>query len=150
MSVPANAVSGFRPLPLRAFSIDARLTRVRHAQKSLDLQYYLVQSDVAGPTLLRAVREAARRGVRVRVLVDDLYTPNSSRLLLDLAATQNTEVRIFNPFPAGRAFALTRWGFSLFEFARVNHRMHNKVLIAADDARRSGRTQHCLTSTSSP
>ncbi len=129
-SVPANASSAFRPLPLSAFSMDARLTLARQAQRSLDLQYYLLQNDVTGRKLLRAVRDAALRGVRVRLLVDDLYTADSDRLLLAFAATPNVEVRLFNPFPAGRAFALTRWGFALFDFARVNHRMHNKMFIA--------------------
>jgi putative cardiolipin synthase len=129
-SVPADAGSGFRPLPLSAWSMDARLTLVRHAQKTLDLQYYLLQNDLTGHTLLRAVRDAALRGVRVRVLVDDLYTADSDRMLLDLAAYPNVEIRLFNPFPSGRAFALTRWVFALGDFSRINHRMHNKMLIA--------------------
>jgi putative cardiolipin synthase len=127
---PEGAASGFRPMPLSAFSMDARLTLARHAQKSLDLQYYLLQNDVTGHTLLRAVRDAAVRGVRVRLLVDDLYTADSDRMLVALAAYPNVEVRLFNPFPAGRSFAWSRWAFSLADFSRVNHRMHNKMFIA--------------------
>ena len=107
-SVPAGAASAFRPLPLSAYSMDARLTLARHAERSLDLQYYLLQNDVTGHTLLRAVRDAAMRGVRVRLLVDDLYTDESQRMLLCLAAYPNVEVRLFNPFPAGRSQFLTR------------------------------------------
>lgn len=129
-SVPRSASSAFRPLELSAYSMDARLTLARHAQKSLDLQYYLLQNDVTGHTLLRSVRDAAARGVRVRILVDDLYTADSDQMLVQLAAYPNVEVRLFNPFPAGRAFALTRWTFALDDFARVNHRMHNKMFIA--------------------
>ncbi len=120
----------FRPLPMSTFSMDARLTLARHAQSSLDLQYYLIQNDSTGRTLMRAVRDAALRGVRVRVLVDDLYTASSDRMLLGLAAYPNVEVHVFNPFPAGRAFMATRFLFSAFDFARVNHRMHNKLFIA--------------------
>lgn len=126
----SGEVSGFRPLPLSAYAMDARLTLVRLAQKTLDVQYYLLQNDVTGHALVRALRDAAVRGVRVRVLVDDLYTHESDQMLLALAAYPNVEVRLFNPFPSGRIFAATRWGFALFDFARINHRMHNKMLIA--------------------
>ena len=128
----ALAVHGtaFRPLPFSAFSMDARLALARTAVASLDVQYYLLQNDATGRTLLRALRDAAERGVRVRILVDDLYTAQSDRLLTSLAATPNVEIRLFNPFPAGRGFAATRWAFSLLDFARVNHRMHNKLFIA--------------------
>lgn len=129
-SVPAADATGFRALPVSAYSLDARLALVHAAQSSLDLQYYLLQDDSTGRTLMRAVRDAALRGVRVRILVDDLYTADSARVLRDLAAYDNIEVRLFNPFPAGRALMLTRWAFSLFDFARVNHRMHNKMLLA--------------------
>ena len=129
-SLPADAGSGFRPLPMSNYSMDARLTLAAHAQRTLDLQYYLLENDATGHKLLRAVRDAALRGVRVRILVDDLYTADSDRLLVQLAAYPNVSVRLFNPFPSGRAFAATRWAFSLFDFARVNHRMHNKMFIA--------------------
>ncbi|HEX8955735.1 MAG TPA: phospholipase D family protein [Burkholderiaceae bacterium] len=129
-SIPPGSPSAFRPLPLSAWSMDARLTLVRHARRSVDIQYYLLQNDMAGHALLRAVRDAAERGVRVRVLVDDLYTAQSDRMLLSLEAFPNIEVRLYNPFPAGRSFAWSRWAFALSDLARVNHRMHNKLLIA--------------------
>ena len=66
----------------------------------------------------------------MRVLVDDLFTDENDRMLLGLAAYPNVEVRLFNPFAAGRSSAAARWGLSLFDFARVNHRMHNKMFIA--------------------
>jgi len=127
---PGGGLSAFRPLPLSSFAMDARLTLVRAAQRSLDVQYYLLQNDVTGHALTRALRDAAGRGVRVRLLVDDLYTADNDEMLVRFAAHPNVEVRLFNPFPAGRAFALTRWAFSIGDFARINHRMHNKLLIA--------------------
>jgi len=129
-SVPADAGAGFRPLQISGYSMDARLALVGDAQKSLDLQYYLLQDDATGRTLLRAVRDAAVRGVRVRLLVDDLYTADNVGMLQGLQAYPNVEVRLFNPFASGRAFLATRWAASLFDFARVNHRMHNKMFIA--------------------
>ncbi len=122
--------SAFRPLPFSGFSMDARLTLARHASKSLDIQYYLLQNDATGRLLLRAVRDAALRGVRVRILVDDLYTASSDAMLQGISAYPNVEVRLFNPFPVGRSTSLTRWGFSLLDVARLNHRMHNKLFIA--------------------
>ncbi len=125
-----DAEAGFRPLAFSRFSMDARLALARHATSSLDVQYYLLQNDLTGRLLLRALRDAAARGVRVRILVDDMYTADSDQLLLQLAAHPNVEIRLFNPFPSGRALMLTRWAFSLFDFARVNRRMHNKMFIA--------------------
>lgn len=129
-SDPGGGLSAFRPLPLSSYSMDARLSLIRAAQRSLDVQYYLLQNDVTGHTLTRALRDAAARGVRVRLLVDDLYTADNDEMLVRFAAHPNIEVRLFNPFPSGRAFALTRWLFSVGDFSRVNHRMHNKLLIA--------------------
>lgn len=129
-SVPTEKGSGFRPLAMSPWSMDARLTLVENAQTSVDLQYYLLQNDVTGHKLTRAVRDAALRGVRVRLLVDDMYTADSDDMLLALAAYPNVEIRLFNPFPSGRASIMTRWVFALGDFSRVNHRMHNKLLIA--------------------
>lgn len=129
-SVPPGKGSGFRPMPYSTWAMDARLTLAQHAQKSLDIQYYLLQNDMTGHTLVKAVRDAALHGVRVRLLVDDLYTADNDRMLLQLAAFPNIEIRLFNPFPAGRAFAFTRWFFAIGDFARINHRMHNKMFIA--------------------
>jgi putative cardiolipin synthase len=129
-SLGTGGESAFRPIPMSAFSMDARLTLATHAQQSLDLQYYLLQNDVTGHKLLRAVRDAALRGVRVRILVDDLYTATSDQMLVELASYPNIEIRLFNPFTTARSSASARWLFSLNEFSRLNHRMHNKMFIA--------------------
>ena len=132
--LPADLVPGsgsaFRPLAFSSFSMDARLTLIREARVSLDIQYYLLADDLTGRAFLRAVRDAAVRGVRVRILVDDLYTATNDRLLQGIAAYPNVQVRLFNPFPAGRALNVTRWSLSLLDLARLNHRMHNKLFIA--------------------
>lgn len=122
--------SAFRPLAFSSFSMDARLALIRVARHSLDIQYYLIADDLTGRAFLRAVRDAAVRGVRVRILVDDLYTAANDRLLQGIAAYPNVQVRLFNPFPAGRALNVTRWGLSLLDLTRLNHRMHNKLFIA--------------------
>jgi putative cardiolipin synthase len=122
--------SGFWPLPQAEFALDARLALIRQARTSLDLQYYLIGNDSVGHAVLRELRNAAQRGVRVRLLVDDLYTRGLDRLLVDLQAHPNIEVRLFNPFVGGREFALGRFVGIVGDFRRLNHRMHNKLLVA--------------------
>jgi putative cardiolipin synthase len=128
-SSPDEALSGFRLLPVGAFAIDTRLTLIRRAERSIDVQYYLIADDETGRYLLRALRDAALRGVRVRLLMDDLYTAGEDALLLGLAAFPNVEIRLFNPFPAGREHLFTRFLASAQDFNRVNRRMHNKLLV---------------------
>ncbi|MEO7852050.1 MAG: phospholipase D family protein, partial [Rubrivivax sp.] len=123
-------LSGFRLMPTGQFALQARLELVQRAERTLDVQYYQIHNDRTGRYLLRALRDAAARGVRVRLLMDDLYTAGEDPLLLGLNATPNLEIRLFNPFPAGRNGLLSRFAASAHEFSRVNRRMHNKLFIA--------------------
>ena len=129
-SAPDRTRSGFRLLSWSAQSLAARIELIRRAQVSLDVQYYVIHDDETGRHVLRALRDAAERGVRVRLLVDDLYTAGTDPLLLGLSAYPNVEVRLFNPFPMGRDSLSARLTLSLFDLGRVNHRMHNKLLVA--------------------
>ena len=129
-SAPDRTRSGFRLLSWSAQSLAARIELIRRAQVSLDVQYYVIHDDETGRHVLRALRDAAGRGVRVRLLVDDLYTAGTDPLLLGLSAYPNVEVRLFNPFPMGRDSLSARLTLSLFDLGRVNHRMHNKLLVA--------------------
>lgn len=124
------ARSGLRPMPDADIALDARITLIRRAQASLDVQYYQVGNDKIGRLFLRELRDAAQRGVRVRLLIDDFYTHGMDPLLLGLAAHPNVEVRLFNPFASGRGHALGRLTSLAFDFRRLNHRMHNKMFIA--------------------
>jgi len=130
--------SGFRPLPEGEFAFDARVALARHAQRSLDVQYYLIQNDPIGRQLLRELRDAALRGVRVRLLIDDLYAAGEDELLAGLAAQPNAEVRVFNPLPARSGSFMGRLVLSLHEFDRINRRMHNKLFIADNSFAVSG------------
>ena len=129
-SMPGATVgeSGFRVL-LGSNALDARLHLLRSAQRSLDLQYYHLHNDATGRLVLRELRNAAQRGVRVRLLLDDLYTDDIEPLLSALGAYPHVEVRLFNPF-AARGSLARRYGAALLDFARVNRRMHNKMLVA--------------------
>ena len=80
--------------------MDGRLTLARRAVRSLDVQYYHLQNDSVGLQFLRELRDAAGRGVRIRLLVDDLYTGGEDELFRSFAAVPNVEVRLFNPLPS--------------------------------------------------
>jgi putative cardiolipin synthase len=128
---PAPDLSGFRLMPLGSFSLDTRVELARRAQVSLDVQYYHIADDESGRWLLRALRDAAVRGVRVRLLIDDYYTGGVDELFLALAAHPNVEVRVFNPFCCLREHGqLARIAASIGDIRRVNHRMHNKLFVA--------------------
>jgi putative cardiolipin synthase len=129
-SVREPSASGFRLMPLGLYALDARIELIRRAQSSLDVQYYLIQDDRSGRLFMRSLRDAALRGVRVRLLVDDLYTAGADPLFAGLAAFPNVEVRLFNPFCCARQSVVTRFAASLGEFRRLNHRMHNKLFVA--------------------
>jgi cardiolipin synthase C len=131
ISQPDPDLSGFRLMPLGLFSLDTRVQLARRAEVSLDVQYYHFEDDETGRWLLRALRDAAERGVRVRVLIDDLYTGGKDTLWLAFAAHKNVQVRLFNPFCCAREQGQGgRFLASLNEWSRVNHRMHNKLFIA--------------------
>jgi putative cardiolipin synthase len=101
-SSPGPTLTGFRLLPDGFYSLDARIQLARRARYSLDVQYYLIQDDRTGRLVMRNLREAALRGVRVRLLVDDLYTAGADPMFRGLAAFPNVEVRVFNPFCCAR------------------------------------------------
>lgn len=122
--------SGVWPLLQASYALDARLSMIGNAHSSLDLQYYLIANDSIGKLVLRALRDAAARGGRVRLLVDDLDTASTNDMLNWLPAMPNVEVRLFNPFVTNRASWFQRLVALGFDFKRLNHRMHNKLFIA--------------------
>ncbi|MBC8057475.1 MAG: phospholipase D family protein, partial [Rhizobiales bacterium] len=129
-SAPLPPASGFRLMHSGPLALDARLELIERAERSLDVQYYHIQNDATGRRFMRGLRDAAVRGVRVRLLIDDLYTAGEDELLLGLLAHGNAEVRLFNPFAARGIGLISRFAASLHEFDRVQRRMHNKLFIA--------------------
>ena len=107
-----------------AFAARAHLAQV--AERSLDVQYYIWHKDMTGTLLLNALRAAADRGVRVRLLLDDNNTSGLDPVLAALDAHHNIEVRLFNPFVLRAPRVL---GY-LSDFRRANRRMHNKSFTA--------------------
>jgi putative cardiolipin synthase len=105
-------------------SIDAlaiRLLLEERAERSIDAQYYMVANDIVGKVFFSSMLRAADRGVRVRLLIDDINTGGMEHKLAALADHPNIELRLFNPF-ANRTFRV----FNVWDFQRINRRMHNK------------------------
>jgi putative cardiolipin synthase len=108
--------------PKDAFAVRLHLLSI--AQKTIDLQYYIWQKDISGTLLFEALTEAAGRGVRVRLLLDDNGISGIDDVLASLNRLDNFEVRIFNPFALRRL----KWLGFITDFSRLNRRMHNKSL----------------------
>ena len=128
----ASAVrsSGFRLISSGEEAFGTLYTLIGHARRSLDMQYYIIEDDEYARALLRAARVAAERGVRVRLLIDDLYTTGKDDRIAWYSAHPNIEVRVFNPFSFGRGLLATRVLASVTDLGRINHRMHNKLFVA--------------------
>jgi putative cardiolipin synthase len=117
--------SGFYPLPDGVDALAARLLLIEHAEVSIDVQYYLIKTDLVGATFLHALLRAADRGVRVRLLLDDIMTKDYDAGMAALDSHPNFQMRVFNPFNRGSA---GRSLGALGSFSRINRRMHNKSL----------------------
>jgi cardiolipin synthase C len=118
--------SGVVPLRDGRDAFAARALLADAAERTLDVQYYIWRNDMSGTLLLAALRRAADRGVRVRLLLDDNNTLGLDAIIAELDAHPNIEVRLFNPFKH------RRWRIVdyLTDFGRANRRMHNKSFTA--------------------
>jgi putative cardiolipin synthase len=114
--------SGLHALPDARDALAARLALADAAETSLDVQYFIWSKDSVGRALIERMLRAADRGVRVRLLLDDLGTVPSDEVLLALDSHPNVEVRMFNPV----ALRSMRMLGILGEIGRINRRMHNK------------------------
>jgi len=110
--------------PHDAFAV--RFLLAAAAEKSLDVQYYIWHADQVGDLLFESLWQAADRGVRVRLLLDDLNAGGLDHTIAALDAHPNLEVRLYNPVGRGGARLLN----FVTDFARVNRRMHNKSFTA--------------------
>lgn len=107
----------------------ARVQSVRQAGRSLDVMTYIWRTDLTGWLLLREVLDAADRGVRVRLLLDDLYVQGIDPVFLALSQHPNIEVRLFNPF-RNRGHLLRRGLEAVLGLTRYNRRLHGKTWTA--------------------
>jgi putative cardiolipin synthase len=118
--------SGFLLYNTGEEAIVARVALADVAQSSLDLQYFLWAGDTIGRVLIGRILDAANRGVRVRLLIDDYNTGGHDIALETLESHPNVEVRVYNPFARGWMRVLQFLG----RFNELNRRMHNKVFVA--------------------
>ena len=115
-----------------AFAIRAALADT--AERTLDLQYYSVSDDLTADLLLLRIVAAAERGVRVRILLDDISAPTRLFAGRAIAADPQVQVRLFNPFLSGGTSSFARLGEFVVDGARLNRRMHNKLWVADNAA----------------
>jgi putative cardiolipin synthase len=121
--------SGFRLVfdGVEAFAL--RAASARAAGRSLDVQYYIWHDDTTGRLLLKELADAADRGVKVRLLLDDMDAREDNFALAGLDAHPNIEVRLYNPY-GSREGAVGKFAETVGSARRLNRRMHNKSWIA--------------------
>lgn len=115
--------------------LDAFLQRAylaRMASKSILLQTYIYKNDLASRVLMHEIWLAAQRGVIVKMLIDDNGLDSDFSDIIALDSHPNIEVRIFNPYK--NRSRLLRYPEMVFDFNRINHRMHNKLFVVDDIA----------------
>jgi putative cardiolipin synthase len=115
-------MSAFYPLIGGMDALGARLALIDAAERNIDTQYFLMKSDSAGLIFVMKLLEAADRGVRVRFLLDDVFTSVDDEVFILLDQHPNIEMRLFNPLGRGG----NRWLNYVGDFDRANRRMHNK------------------------
>lgn len=118
--------TGVYPLNNGMDAFAARMLLIMTAEKTLDLQYYIWNNDITGNLMFQAIKDAADRGVRVRLLLDDNNTRGLDPTLWLLDKHPNIEVRLMNP----NTYRAWRWLGFVGDFKRLNHRMHNKSITA--------------------
>ncbi|KNH48316.1 Phosphatidylserine/phosphatidylglycerophosphate/cardiolipin synthase [Pseudomonas lini] len=126
--------SGFRLLPNSSEAFRARAELIRNAQKSVDLQYYIVHNGLSTRALVREILLAADRGVRIRMLLDDTASDGQEEVIATLAVHQNIYIRVFNPLHLGRSTMVTRTMGRLLNLSQQHRRMHNKLWLADNSA----------------
>jgi putative cardiolipin synthase len=114
--------SGFQPVFDGIDALSARLLMAERAERTIDAQYYLLKPGITGSAFVLALLQAADRGVRVRLLLDDMFTSGYDAGMAGLDSHPNFEIRIFNPFASRTA----RFWDGITNFSRINRRMHNK------------------------
>lgn len=124
-SRPNEELSGFHPLNDGLDAFTARIVLLEQAQSSVDIQYYLYHREKTGILLTKAILDAADRGVRIRLLLDDMSQGDKENELLALTEHANIDVRLFNPLSHRNVRMLS----FVTDYSRVSRRMHNKSFI---------------------
>src|SRR5512134_1528951 len=123
------AVSAVKLVEQNVMAFAYRAVSAAAAERTLDVQYYIWHEDFTGRLLAAELMRAAERGVRVRVLVDDIDARAKHELFVVADLHPHLEVRVFNPFYS-RSGLLGKITEAVLRGSRLNHRMHNKAWIA--------------------
>lgn len=118
--------TGLYLLPNGMDALVTRLVAIEAAEKSIDFQYYIFKDDSVGRLFLGKLLEAADRGVKVRILVDDLAKTWKDRHLAYAASHPNLEISLFNPPVRIGSIAPLK---AIARVRRIHRRMHNKELV---------------------
>jgi len=118
--------SGFYPLEDHINSLAARLALAKHATKSIRVQYFTFSGDVAGTVLAKALIDAANRGVKVELLIDDIALAMHDDRIALINMHKNITFRVFNPTKARASLHYVEMGL---RSSTVGRRMHNKAFI---------------------
>ena len=127
-------LSGFQVMATGQSAFAMRAALADTAERTLDLQYYSVGEDLTTDLLLLRIVAAAERGVRIRILLDDIHAPTRMFAWRAMAAHPGIQARLFNPFYFGATLSLARLGEFAFDGERLNRRMHNKLWITDNAA----------------
>src|SRR4029079_11055978 len=125
--------SGFKLLPVGTDSFLLSMELAQAAERTLDVQYFLIQSDDTGQLLIEALLKAADRGVRVRVLLDDAGSFGRDAQIRTLAGYPNVELRLFNPFAYRGTVNFVHVAEFFADATRLNYRMHNKLFVVDNE-----------------
>ena len=125
--------SGFRLIPSGLACFQARMEMAALAEKTLDVQYFAIQSDDTGRLFIEGLVDAADRGVRVRILLDDSNAVGRDAEIGELTAHPNIELRVFNPFSYRGPLEFMRAAEFVLNERRLNYRMHNKLFVVDNE-----------------
>lgn len=130
-STPGHPRNVVTLLNIGGNALAARINLIRAAQKSIDIQTYIWANDDAGLLVLDELVEAARRGVKVRILADQLSSLNDPVLLARLArASANLHIELYNPtFDSAHKNYVEYAAGVVCCFRSFNQRMHNKLFL---------------------
>lgn len=121
--------SGFYVIDRNDDAFLSRVALLDFAEKTIDLQYYIWHNDKSGKYIMNKLIQAANRGVRVRLLIDDTASWEKDEALAAINQHQNIYIKLFNPLGGRYANSRMRTLALIGNFSRINHRMHNKVMV---------------------
>ncbi|TMH98964.1 MAG: phospholipase D family protein [Betaproteobacteria bacterium] len=131
-------ISGFRLISSGVACFRARMEMAALAEKTLDVQYFAIQSDDTGRLFIQGLLDAADRGVRVRILLDDSNAVGRDAEIGALTAHPNIELRVFNPFSYRGPLEFMRAAEFALNEKRLTYRMHNKLFVVDNEIALTG------------